>query len=86
VQELRVFAAEVAAAAPVTGALAGVRVFIIHCKDDLEGAYVESIQRVIAGQVRALVEEADLGCEIVTVEQGTRICMLAFLAPGTGLC
>jgi hypothetical protein len=56
------------------GVLASVRVFVIHCKDDLEGQFAAPIQHVIADQVRMLVDEAGLGCEVVAVEQGTRIC------------
>ncbi|KAI0362740.1 cyclic-AMP phosphodiesterase [Trametes cingulata] len=58
----------------LTGALEGLRVFITHCKDDLHGAFDEPIHEVIAGQVRALVEELSLGVEIVAVEQGMLIC------------
>lgn len=55
------------------GALAGLKVYIIHCKDDLRGAYTEPIYRVIAAQVRALVEAEELGAEIIGVEQGMKI-------------
>ncbi|KAL1947555.1 hypothetical protein VTO73DRAFT_13279 [Trametes versicolor] len=57
----------------VRGALAGLRVFITHCKDDLQGVYDRPIHEVIAGQVRELVEERELGAEIVAVEQGMLI-------------
>ncbi|THH15892.1 hypothetical protein EW146_g4656 [Bondarzewia mesenterica] len=57
-------------------ALKGLRVYIIHCKDDLEGKYDRPIQRVVADQVRALVDAKGLGAEILSVEQGTHIGML----------
>ncbi|KAI0822616.1 cAMP phosphodiesterases class-II-domain-containing protein [Trametes gibbosa] len=57
----------------VRGALAGLRVFITHCKDDLHGAFDRPIREVIADQVRALVEEQALGAEIIAVEQGMLI-------------
>jgi cAMP phosphodiesterase len=57
------------------GVLEGVKIFVIHCKDDLEEKFSEPINQVIAGQIRALVDQAGLGCEIIAVEQGTRICM-----------
>ncbi|KAI0637252.1 cAMP phosphodiesterases class-II-domain-containing protein [Trametes polyzona] len=56
------------------GALDGLRVFITHCKDDLHHEYDRPIHEVIAGQVRELVEERELGAEIVAVEQGMLIC------------
>ncbi|KAI0665084.1 cyclic-AMP phosphodiesterase [Cubamyces menziesii] len=57
----------------VRGALTGLRVFVIHCKDDLHETYDRPIHEVIAGQVRELVEERGLGAEIVAVEQGMLI-------------
>ncbi|KAI8998892.1 cAMP phosphodiesterases class-II-domain-containing protein [Trametes punicea] len=57
----------------VRGALAGLRVFVIHCKDDLHETLNGPIHDVIAGQVRALVEERALGAEVVAVEQGMLI-------------
>ncbi|KAH9901114.1 cyclic-AMP phosphodiesterase [Cubamyces lactineus] len=65
----------------VHGALAGLRVFVVHCKDDLHGKYDKPIHEVIAGQVRELVEDRALGAEIVAVEQGMLIC--AFLSSVT---
>ncbi|KZT74247.1 hypothetical protein DAEQUDRAFT_748575 [Daedalea quercina L-15889] len=58
------------------GALAGLKVYVIHCKDDLQGVYAEPIHRVIASQVRTLVEEKDFGVEIISVEQGMKILIL----------
>jgi cAMP phosphodiesterase len=55
------------------GALLGVRVFIIHCKEDLVGRFEEPINLVIASQVRSLVEQQGLGLEIVAAEQGMHI-------------
>ncbi|KAI0057120.1 hypothetical protein BV25DRAFT_1863869 [Artomyces pyxidatus] len=55
------------------GALNGLRVYIMHCKDDLENAFDRPIQQVIGDQVRALVEKRGLGAEILSAEQGMRI-------------
>ncbi|KAI0747859.1 cAMP phosphodiesterases class-II-domain-containing protein [Daedaleopsis nitida] len=55
------------------GVLTGLRVFIIHCKDDIQGTYDEPIHKVIAGQVRSLVEAKGFGAEILAVEQGMHI-------------
>ncbi|KDQ60580.1 hypothetical protein JAAARDRAFT_554097 [Jaapia argillacea MUCL 33604] len=52
------------------GALAGVRVFITHCKADLEKAHTRPINHVIAEQVRVLADERGLGADIVAVDQG----------------
>lgn len=57
------------------GALEGVRVVIIHCKEDLRGAFNRPINQVIAEQVRALTEEQGLGVEIIAAEQGMHIRM-----------
>ncbi|KAI0048231.1 hypothetical protein FA95DRAFT_1107241 [Auriscalpium vulgare] len=55
------------------GALSGVRVYIIHCKDDLEDAFDRPINHVIRDQVKTLVEMKGLGAEILSADQGTRI-------------
>ncbi|GBE82517.1 cyclic-AMP phosphodiesterase [Sparassis latifolia] len=56
------------------GALKGVRVYIIHCKDDLNGSYPgRAINHVIAEQVRARVDPRKLGVEIIAVDQGMQI-------------
>ncbi|KAI0721499.1 cyclic-AMP phosphodiesterase [Cerioporus squamosus] len=55
------------------GALAGLRVYVIHCKDDLQKTYDKPIHEVIAGQVRELVDAKGLGAEIIAVEQGMHI-------------
>ena len=52
------------------GALDGVRVFVIHCKD---GTCNRPINHVITDQVRALVEVKRLGAEILAADQGMRI-------------
>ncbi|KAI0646794.1 cyclic-AMP phosphodiesterase [Trametes meyenii] len=67
----------------VHGALVGLSVYIIHCKDDLQGAFDKPIQEVIAEQVRDLVIERDLGAEIIAVEQGMLIC--ESLSPSYGI-
>lgn len=59
------------------GALAGVRLFIIHCKDPLTADTVSDpsrpIAHVITDQVKALVGAEQLGLEVLPAEQGTRI-------------
>lgn len=57
------------------GALCGVRVYITHCKEDLSKQFDQPINKVIAGQVRCLVEKQSLGVEILAAEQGMRISM-----------
>jgi len=52
------------------GMLDGVRVVIIHCKDDIRGEYDRPVNLVIADQVRELVDERGLGAEIVAAVQG----------------
>lgn len=53
------------------GALDGVRVFVIHCKHDVDS--VEPIRTLIVEQVRALVEARGLGAEILAAEPGMSI-------------
>jgi hypothetical protein len=59
------------------GALTGVRLFIIHCKDPLTADATSDLSRpiahVIADQVKALVGAEQLGLEVLPAEQGTRI-------------
>ncbi|KAF8078162.1 cyclic-AMP phosphodiesterase [Lyophyllum atratum] len=55
------------------GALDGLRVYVMHCKDDLAGDSNKSMRDVIVSQVRALVEEKKLGADIKVVEQGMHI-------------
>lgn len=57
---------------PHYGALRGVRVYIIHCKDDLHSIYDRPINHIIADQVRTLVKELEV--EIIAVNQGMQIC------------
>ncbi len=65
------------------GSLTGLRVCIIHCKDDMLGTFEEPIHKVIAGQVRELVDAKGLGAEIVAVEQGMQISMCLKSPDGT---
>ncbi|EGN96145.1 hypothetical protein SERLA73DRAFT_185733, partial [Serpula lacrymans var. lacrymans S7.3] len=55
------------------GALTGLRVFIIHCKEDFSCSPDPPINHVIAGQVRALVSASGLGAEILAADQGSLI-------------
>lgn len=57
------------------GVLTGVRVYIIHCKDQpipLDGPPT-SAREIIVGQVRSLVQAAELGAEILSADQGMHI-------------
>jgi 3',5'-cyclic-nucleotide phosphodiesterase len=55
------------------GALDGVRVFVIHCKDTLDGALDRPNQTLIIEQIKALLEVKELGVEILAARQGMRI-------------
>ncbi|KAJ7756817.1 cyclic-AMP phosphodiesterase [Mycena maculata] len=57
----------------VRGALTGVRVIVTHCKDTLDGAPDRPNQTLIIKQIKALVEEKELGVEILAAQQGMRI-------------
>ncbi|PPQ78149.1 hypothetical protein CVT25_015482 [Psilocybe cyanescens] len=59
--------------ADLKDALAGVRIFIIHCKDEMNGDLTRPIRDVIVGQVQRIVEERGLGAQVISTEQGTRI-------------
>lgn len=54
-------------------ALDGVRIYITHCKDDLQGTYNRPINQVIADQVRELLDASALGAEVIAVDQGMQI-------------
>ncbi|TFK87380.1 cyclic-AMP phosphodiesterase [Polyporus arcularius HHB13444] len=66
------------------GALAGLRVYITHCKDDIQKTFDKPIHEVIASQVRELVDAKGLGAEIIAVEQGLHISAssISFFAHG----
>jgi len=57
----------------VRGALDGVRVFVIHCKDTLDGASDRPNQTLIIEQIKALLDVKELGVEILAARQGMRI-------------
>lgn len=57
------------------GALDGLRVYVMHCKDTMDCE--KPISHLIVDQVRALVARKGLGAEIIAAEQGMRIGMLA---------
>ena len=67
---------------PPLGPLAGLRVYIIHCKDDLEGKYSEPISHVIRDQVDALVQAKGLGAEVLSADQGMTISTSCFSCYG----
>lgn len=66
------------------GALEGVRVYIIHCKEDLRHDFDRPINQVIAEQVRALIKVQELGVEIIAAEQGMHIRMILFTSLFSG--
>jgi cAMP phosphodiesterase len=66
--------------APSSGPLAGLRIYITHCKDDLEQKYSRPICHVIRDQVEALVRARGLGAEVLCAEQGMRISMFAAIS------
>ena len=55
------------------GALAGLQVFITHCKDDMTGGSGPPAREIIAEQVRSIVNEKGLEAKILVAEQGMRI-------------
>ncbi|KAJ7197234.1 cAMP phosphodiesterases class-II-domain-containing protein [Mycena pura] len=57
----------------VRGALVGVRVYVIHCKDTLNGAPGRPNQTLIIEQIKALLERKELGVEVLAARQGMRI-------------
>lgn len=56
------------------GVLDGVRIYIIHCKDDIRKLHDQPINQVIASEVRTLVDAQELGLQILAVDQGMHIC------------
>jgi len=54
-------------------ALAGVTVYIIHCKEDFSGQWDRPIHQIIASQVQKMAEGEELGVEIIAAEQGMLI-------------
>jgi len=55
------------------GILNGVRVFVIHCKEQLDGGPGQPMKDLIVGQVKALVDAEKLGVEILSADQGMHI-------------
>ncbi|KAJ3557464.1 hypothetical protein NM688_g1456 [Phlebia brevispora] len=55
------------------GALTGLRVFITHVKEDLQLQHNRPMHDVIAEQVRSLVDEQQLGVDIIAASQGMHI-------------
>ncbi|KAG6833480.1 hypothetical protein H0H87_006052 [Tephrocybe sp. NHM501043] len=54
-------------------ALDKLRIYVMHCKDDLAGDPTRPMRDVILSQIRDLVKEKKLGAEILAVEQGMHI-------------
>ncbi|KAF9052778.1 cAMP phosphodiesterases class-II-domain-containing protein [Panaeolus papilionaceus] len=59
--------------ADLANALDGVRVYVIHCKDDLDNTSSLPVRQVIVQQVRKLVEDKKLGAQVLAAEQGMHI-------------
>lgn len=57
----------------LVGALDGVRIIIIHCKDGKQPAYSQPINQVIRDEVHKLVYAKGLGAEILAADQGMRL-------------
>lgn len=56
------------------GSLKGLRIFIIHCKDDMDKpSDAPPIRQVILEQVRAVLEPKALGLEVLSAEPGMHI-------------
>jgi len=55
--------------------LAGLRIYVIHCKEDLERKFNRPICHVIRDQVEELVRAKGLGAEVLSAEQGMTIGM-----------
>ncbi|KAF5372838.1 hypothetical protein D9758_001734 [Tetrapyrgos nigripes] len=55
------------------GILKGLRVYVMHCKDQLNGQPGSTMKDLIVSQVQTLVEAENLGVEIFSVDQGTHI-------------
>ncbi|KAI9509956.1 cAMP phosphodiesterases class-II-domain-containing protein [Russula earlei] len=58
---------------PPSAPLAGLRVYVMHCKEDLEQRHSRPIYHVIRDQVAALVQAKGLGAEVLSAEQGMTI-------------
>jgi cAMP phosphodiesterase len=57
------------------GVLAGVKVYIMHCKDSLDSSSAKPMREVIVEQIRELLEEKELGVEVIAVRQGMSLRM-----------
>ncbi|KAF7295251.1 hypothetical protein MIND_01064000 [Mycena indigotica] len=55
------------------GSLTGLRVFVTHCKDTLNGAPDRPNQTLIMEEIKALLEPKELGVEIIAARQGMRV-------------
>ncbi|KAG6909827.1 hypothetical protein DXG01_015100 [Tephrocybe rancida] len=57
----------------LVGALGRLRIYVMHCKDDLGGDPTQPMRDLIVSQIQELVKEKNLGAEILAVEQGMHI-------------
>lgn len=55
------------------GALSGVRVYIIHCKEDMDSITIRPTREIILEQCRQVMEDLGLGAEILLAAQGIHI-------------
>ncbi|KAG6832733.1 hypothetical protein H0H92_012305 [Tricholoma furcatifolium] len=63
----------------LAGALNHLRIYVMHCKDDLAGDPTRPMRNVIVSQIQDLVEKKQLGVEILAVKQGMRIGQPCFM-------
>jgi cAMP phosphodiesterase len=59
----------------LVNALKGLRIYVMHCKDDMSSDDNEAMRLLITGQVRQLVKARQLGATIICTEPGMRISM-----------
>lgn len=63
------------------GTLKGVKLYVMHCKAPMEmtqGIERGKLSQYITSEVRTLVEQEELGLEVIAMEQGMRVCKLIY--------
>jgi hypothetical protein len=60
---------------PTASPLGGVKVYVIHCKEPMDGADdIRPISQITATEIKSLLKDSNLGAEIIGAEPGMRIC------------
>lgn len=59
--------------ADIRDSLKGLRIVVMHFKEDMNVEYDEPMHSIITNQVRGLVEEKKLGVEVIAAVQGDHI-------------